>query len=165
MVRKDRAIDSDREVMMSVKISVILLLVLVSAIPSSASNKKKQLERGMLEKMDAVPCGAKQRGLSGLGSLWASVGITHVNSDEKLCPQYLLRTDAMDYEIRPVDLKHAKILPVGTEGEFKIKKNVMVLSMPEDSDRKMREYEVVSINPNNSENDRGKSSSLTPGER
>jgi hypothetical protein len=150
---------------MNVKISVILLLVLASAIPSSANNRKNQLEKGMLEKMDAVPCGAKQRGLSGLGSLWASVGITHVNSDEKRCPQYLLRTDAMDYEIRPVDLKHARILPVGTEGEFKIKKNVMVLSMEEGGDRKMREYEVVSMNPNNPDNDRGKSSSLTPGER
>jgi hypothetical protein len=165
MVRRDRAIYSDREVMMSAKISIILLLVLVSAIPSSASGRKKQLERGMLEKMDAVPCGAKQRGLSGLGSLWASVGITHVNSDEKLCPQYLLRTDGMDYEIRPVDLKHATILPVGTEGEFKIRKNVLVLSMPEGSDRKMREYEVVAMNPNSPEDDRGKSSSLTPSQR
>jgi hypothetical protein len=38
-----------------------------------------------------------------LGALWGSVGITHINSNEKLCPQYLLRTDQMDYEIRPID--------------------------------------------------------------
>jgi len=150
---------------MNIKSSVILLLVLVSGVPLCAKGKKNQLERGMLEKMEAVPCGAKQRGLSGLGSFWGSVGITHVNSDEKLCPQYLLRTDAMDYEIRPVDLKHATILPVGTEGEFKIRKKVMVLSMPEGGDQKMREYEVVAMNPNSSDNDRGKSSSLTPNER
>jgi hypothetical protein len=150
---------------MNIKSSVILLFVLVSAVPLSANGKKNQLERGMLEKMEAVPCGAKQRGLAGLGSLWASVGITHVNSDEKLCPQYLLRTDAMDYEIRPVDLKHATILPVGTEGQFKIKKKVMALSTPEGSDRKMRTYEVVAMNPNNSDNDRGKSSSFKPDER
>jgi hypothetical protein len=36
-------------------------------------------------------------------------------------PQYLLRTDKMDYEIRPLDLKHATLLPVGTEDQFKIK--------------------------------------------
>jgi hypothetical protein len=71
----------------------------------------------------------------------------------------------MDYEIRPVDLKHATILPVGTEGQFKIKKKAMVLSTPEGSDRKMRTYEVVAMNPNNSESDRGKSSSLKPDER
>ena len=150
---------------MTIKRFVILLLVLVSAAPLCAKDKKLQLERGMLEKMEAMPCGAKQRGLAGLGTLWASVGITHINSNEKLCPQYLLRTDSMDYEIRPIDLKHATILPIGTEGEFKIRKNVMVLTMPEGSDRKMREYEVVSVNPNNQDNDRGKSSSLAPGER
>jgi|SRR5579862_1621120 len=149
---------------MNIKSSVVFLLVLVSAATLSANGKKKALERGMLEKMEAVPCGAKQRGLAGLGSLWGSVGITHVNSDEKLCPQYLLRTDAMDYEIRPVDLKHSTVLPVGTEGEFKIKKNVMILSMPEGGDRKMREYEVVSMNPSNPDSDKGKSSSLTPSE-
>ncbi len=52
--------------------------------------------------MEAVPCGAKQTGLAGLGALWGSAGITHINSNEKLCPQYLLRTDEMDYEIRPI---------------------------------------------------------------
>jgi hypothetical protein len=30
----------------------------------------------MLEKMEAVPCGAKERGLSGLGSIFASAGVT-----------------------------------------------------------------------------------------
>ena len=99
--------------------------------------------------MEAVPCGAKQTGLAGLGTLWASAGITHINSNEKLCPQYLLRTDEMDYEIRPIDLKHATILPIGQEGEFKIKKNEMILTMTEGADRKTRSYEVVSMNPAN----------------
>src|ERR1700683_2195204 len=66
---------------------------------------------------------------------------------EKMCPQYLLRTDKMDYEIRPLDLKHATLLPVGTEGEFKIKDKNILLTMPEGGDRKTRSYEVVSMNP------------------
>jgi hypothetical protein len=57
----------------------------------------------MLESMQAIPCGAKQKGVNGLGSLWASVGVESVNSHEQLCPQYLLRTDEMDYHIRPMD--------------------------------------------------------------
>jgi hypothetical protein len=151
---------------MSVKSSFILVLALVSAIPLSANDKKqKDVERGMLEKMEAVPCGAKQRGLAGLGTLWASAGITHVNSDEKLCPQYLLRTDEMDYQIRPMDLKHATILPVGQEAEFKMKKKEMILAVPEAGIRKMQSYEVVGMNPNNSDTDQKKSSSLTPDER
>jgi hypothetical protein len=121
----------------------------------------------MVEKMEAVPCGAKQRGLSGLGTLWASAGITHVNSDEKLCPQYLLRTDQLDYEIRPMDLKHAVLLPVGQEGEFKLRDKEILLAMPEGSggDHKMRSYEVVSITPNNLDGEGQKSSSLEPTSR
>ena len=148
---------------MNIKSTIVLLLVLVSAVPLSANDKKKKgVERGILEKMEAVPCGAKQRGLAGLGTLWGSAGITHVNSDEKLCPQYLLRTDNMDYEIRPIDLKHATILPVGTEGEFTIKKDEMILTLPEGADRKMqtRTYEVVAMNPANPDSG-PKSSSLS----
>lgn len=130
---------------MKIRTSLAILFILVAAVPASVAGKKKDQPRAMLEKMEAVPCGAKQRGLTGLGSLWASVGITRVNSDEKLCPQYLLRTDDMEYEIRPTDGKHPVILPVGHEGQFKIKKNVMFLSFPDDDDRKTRTYQVVSI--------------------
>src|SRR6266478_6192595 len=110
---------------MKIKTAVILALVLVVSIPLSAGDKhkKKQPDRGMLEKMEAVPCGAKERGLTGLGSVFGSVGIQHVNSDEKLCPQYLFRTDEMEYEIRPLDHKHPVVLPIGHEGEFKLKKD------------------------------------------
>ncbi|HEY2122137.1 MAG TPA: hypothetical protein VGH07_00955 [Chthoniobacterales bacterium] len=147
---------------MTVKGSFVLLLAIISVMPLSAhdNKNKKEVEKGILEKMEAVPCGAKQRGLAGLGTLWASAGITHVNSNEKLCPQYLLRTDAMDYEIRPLDLKHATILPIGQEGEFRIKKNEMILTMPEGGDRKTRSYEVVAMNPANPDSDGKKSSSL-----
>jgi hypothetical protein len=143
---------------MNVRLSFVVLLALASAAPLCAGNKKNQPQRGMLEKMEAVPCGAKQKGLSGLGSFWASAGITHVNSDEKLCPQYLLRTDEMDYEIRPDDLKHPVVLPVGHEAVFKIKKNRMILSVPENGGPKSLNYQVVAMNPVNPDADRDKSS-------
>ena len=130
------------------RIKVMMVAIAIAAMttmPSLAASKKKD-NRGMLEKMEAVPCGAKERGLTGLGSIFASVGIQAVNSEEKLCPQYLLRTDDMEYHIRPAKLKKAVILPVGQEGEFKIKKNVMYLKMV-DGDKKKREYQVVAINP------------------
>ena len=77
--------------------------------------------------MEAVPCGAKEKGLTGLGTVWASAGITHVDSDEKLCPQYMVITDDMEYHIRPTDTKHPELLPIGKEIEFKIKKDEMYL--------------------------------------
>ena len=130
---------------MRIKMMVAIVLAALTAIPSSAASKKKE-NRGMLEKMEAVPCGAKERGMTGLGSIFASVGIQAVNSEEKLCPQYLLRTDDMEYHIRPAKMKKAVILPIGHEGEFKIKKNVMYLKVV-DGDKKQREYQVVAINP------------------
>jgi hypothetical protein len=138
---------------MNVKSFLILSLVLAAAVPvSGAGKKKKQPDRAMLEKMEAVPCGAKQKGLTGLGSIWASAGITHVNSDEKLCPQYLLRADDMEYEVRPKDLKHPVVLPVGQEVVFKIKKDRLFLKVS-DGDQKMRAYQVVAMKPANPDTD------------
>jgi hypothetical protein len=146
---------------MNIKCTFVLMLALIAASPLSAHDKKKDgVERGILEKMDAVPCGAKETGLAGLGALWGSAGITHINSNEKLCPQYLLRTDEMDYEIRPLDLKHATLLPLGKEGEFKVKKNEMILTMTDGADQKPRSYEVVSMNQANP--DSGAASSASP---
>jgi hypothetical protein len=130
------------------RISISILFALLIALPTIASARKNKPQRGMLESMQSVPCGVKQHGLTGLGSVWASAGIQHVNSDEKLCAQYLFRTDDMDYHLRPSDMKHAVLLPVGHEGEFKIKKNRMYLKVP-DSDKKTREYQVVSMEPHN----------------
>jgi hypothetical protein len=134
--------------MMRIRKPYIPLLAVALMVPSSALGKKKPLQKAMLENMQAVPCGAKERGLTGLGSVFASAGITAVNSNEKLCPQYLLRTDDMEYRIRPTDTKHAVLLPVGEEGEFKLKKNKLMLRAG-DRDRKLREYQVVSMQPRN----------------
>jgi hypothetical protein len=136
---------------MKVKTALILALVLGTAIPLTAgADKKKQPERAMLEKMEAVPCGAKEKGVTGLGTVWASAGITHVTSDEKLCPQYVVRTDDMDYHVRPTDGKHPVVLPVGHEIVFKIKKDRMLLKVA-DTDQKMRTYSVVAMEPVNSD--------------
>ena len=128
-------------------VPLIAILTLLLAVPALAGDKKKHDgSRAMIEKMEAVPCGAKERGLTGVGSVWASVGVTHVNSDEKLCPQYLLRTDDMEYHVRPLDHKHPILLPVGQESEFKLKKDKIAMRVV-DGDRKMREYQVVAMKP------------------
>lgn len=130
---------------MKSKTVLAALSALFLVLPALARDKK-HTDRAMIEKMEAVPCGAKERGLTGLGSVFASIGATHVDSDEKLCPQYMLLTDDMEYHIRPIDHKHPVILPVGKEGEFKISKDVMEMRVP-DGDRKKRRYQVVSMKP------------------
>jgi hypothetical protein len=130
----------------------VLAIVVATAVPAKGDKDKKNKEpdRAMLEKMDAVPCGAKQKGVTGVGSIWASVGITHMSSDEKLCPRYLLRTDEMEYEIQPTEKKHPAVLPVGKEVVFKIKNDHMTVKCP-DGDKKSRDYEVVAMKPTNPE--------------
>jgi hypothetical protein len=137
---------------MNIKTSLIFMLSLVLAVSTIAESKdkKKRAPRGMVESMQSVPCGAKERGLAGLGSVFGSVGVQHVNSHEQLCTQYLFRTDEMEYHIRPLDTKHAALLPVGHEGEFKIKKDRMYLKAV-DGEKKARPYQVVSMQPLNSE--------------
>jgi hypothetical protein len=136
---------------MNCKAALALTIILLGAFPLSAGgNKKNQPERAMLEKMEAVPCGAKEKGVTGLGTVWASAGITHVNSDEKLCPQYEVITDDMEYHIRPTDGKHPIVLPVGKEIVFKIKKDRMYLKVADGND-KMLAYSVVAEKPTNTE--------------
>src|SRR5580658_10492884 len=139
---------------MKVKKSLIAALLLLLAVPSIAVAKDKKGQVGMLESMQSVPCGAKERGVTGLGSMVASLGVEHVNSHEQLCPQYLLRTDGMDYHIRPLDLKHPVVLPIGKEAEFKIKKDRLFLRVA-DGDKKGKEkpleYQVVSMQPANTD--------------
>ena len=130
---------------MKTKAVLITIIGWTLVIPVFAG-KKKNAERAMIEKMEAVPCGAKERGLTGLGTVWGSIGATHVDSTEKLCPQYLLRTDDMEYHVRPLDHKHPRLLPIGQEGEFKISKDVLEMRIP-DGDHKKRLYQVVAMKP------------------
>jgi hypothetical protein len=134
------------KVPMSGKTLLVGMVGMLMAMPALARDKKKHDDRVIIEKMEAVPCGAHEHGMTGLGSVWASVGITSVNSDEKLCPQYLLRSDDMEYHIRPLDHKHPVILPVGKEGEFKVNKDKLDMRIP-DGDHKMRHYQVVAMKP------------------
>ena len=52
----------------------------------------------------------------------------------------------MEYHVRPLDHKHPVILPVGTEGEFKVTKDKLDMRIP-DGDHKTRHYQVVAMKP------------------
>lgn len=121
-----------------------LTLVLLGSLGLQA--KQKPPERGMLVRMESMECGVHQGGLAGLGGFWASIGVTKINSQEKLCPQYLVRTDTMEYHIRPLDRKHPTVLPVGHEALFRIHKDRMFLRV-EDLDKSVRQYQVVAEKP------------------
>jgi len=137
---------------MKAKLLVLGALMLGILVPVAQAKEKKKTPRGMIESMQSLPCGVKQKGLNGLGAVWGSIGVTSVSSNEKLCPQYLFRTDELEYHIRPTDSKHPVILPIGHEAEYKIKKDRMFLKVP-DGDKKTRTYQVVSMEPTKSANE------------
>jgi hypothetical protein len=150
---------------MNMKTPLVTMLALALAVPVVAGDKKKHPDRAMIEKMEAVPCGATENGVTGLGSVFGSIGVQHVNSNEKLCPQYLLRTDDMEYHVRPLDHKHPVLLPVGKEGEFKIFKDVLEMKIP-DGDHKKRHYQVVAMKPiDHTETSESQSSRYSPPRR
>lgn len=102
-------------------------------------------QRGVLAEMQSVSCGYQQN----TGSTVAGVLITgaqHTKSHELLCQEYILKTDRVTYRIRPKEEKHPALLPVGETAEFRLKKDKMLLRVPE-SDDKEREYTVVSMTP------------------
>jgi hypothetical protein len=122
-----------------------IFVLLASSLISTLVFAKDQpvRERGVLSEMQSVSCGYMQKS----GSTVAGVLITgaqHTKSQELLCQEYVLKTDRVTYHIRPKDEKHTVLLRVGDEAEFRLKKDEMLLRVPE-TDNKEREYIVVSM--------------------
>ncbi len=130
-------------------LSLVLLAAAASVLTSQDSFPKDKdyfQESGTLTEMQAVPCGSRAKGFTGIGGLLATAGIENVNSKDKLCQEYVLRTNYIEYRIRPVNDKDAALLPVGEKSQFRIVKGHILLNVPE-GDGKTREYLVVGMKP------------------
>jgi hypothetical protein len=121
-------------------ISPVLCLVLMSSI---AAAKEPVRERGVLAEMQSVSCGTMQKSGSTVAGVLLT-GAQHTKSHELLCQEYVLKADRVTYRIRPKEEKHPVLLRVGDEAEFRLKKDEMLLRIPE-TDNKEREYVVVSM--------------------
>jgi hypothetical protein len=71
---------------------------------------------------------------------------SHSKTRKTFCQEYVLETNHVVYHIRPREEKHPALLPVGEKAMFRIKKDFMVLKVPEGDDKE-REYDVVSMLP------------------
>jgi len=101
-------------------------------------------QTGLIANMDAVPCGVDENsGKSFAGEILGTDG-AHKKSREMLCQEYVLKTDRVSYRIRPRDEKHPVLLPLGERAQFRIKKDKLLLAVPE-LDAKEREYSVTSM--------------------
>jgi hypothetical protein len=101
-------------------------------------------QTGTISNMDAVPCGIDENsGKSFAGEILGTDG-AHKKQREMLCQEYVLKTDRVMYRIRPREEKHPVLLPVGERADFRIKKDKLLLAVPE-LDGKEREYSVTSM--------------------
>ena len=126
-----------------------VLLAIAASLQNVApapAKDKPAYERGVLLQMDSTHCGyAEKGGKTFTGEILGTDG-QHKNTQEMLCQEYILKSDRLIYRIRPKDEKHPALLPVGEAAEFRIRKDKMLLRVPE-SDGKEREYIVVSMTP------------------
>jgi hypothetical protein len=70
----------------------------------------------------------------------------HKQTQELLCPEYILQSEHVVYRIRPKDDKHPMLLPIGETAQFRISKDKLILRVPELNDKE-HEYVVVSMIP------------------
>jgi hypothetical protein len=105
--------------------ALVLASILLAA--TAYGKEPKAYQSGKLLVLDAVSCGPQV-------------------TQELLCQEYVLQTDKVDYRIRPKDAKHAVLLPVGEQAEFRLVKHKMLVRV-QFLDSKDRDYVVVSTTP------------------
>jgi hypothetical protein len=119
--------------------------VLLASMAALAKNGPSY-QSGTLKEMTSVECGFEQK--SGKGLMGEIVGTddSHSKTRKTFCQEYVLETNHVVYHIRPREEKHPALLPVGEKAMFRMKKDFMVLKVPEGDDKE-REYDVVSMQP------------------
>jgi hypothetical protein len=117
--------------------------LVAGAVVSAFGKEPGFRQKGVLADMQSVTCGYTEKGGPTLGGAIIT-GAEHKKSRELLCQEYTVKADRVTYRIRPVEEKHPALLPVGEQAEFRLKKDKMLLRIPE-VDKKEREYIVVSM--------------------
>jgi hypothetical protein len=103
-------------------------------------------QSGVLKEMTSVECGFEQKSAKGLMGELVGTDDSHSKTRKTFCQEYTLETNRVVYHIRPREEKHPALLPVGEKAMFRMKKDFMVLKVPEGDDKE-REYDVVSMTP------------------
>ena len=122
------------------------MLCLFACVAVAAyAREPKPYQTAKLLQMNSVHCGTAQKSdTSALGEI-IGTDDRKTKSEDVLCQEYVLETDTVVYRVRPKDEKHPDLLPIGTQAQFRIQKDKMVLRV--EGVDKEREYLVVSMMP------------------
>jgi len=121
-------------------------IIVLSVVSVAAAKEPRHYQSGKLLQMNSVPCGMAEKDAKTFTGELLGTDSSHKKTEELLCQEYLLESEAVTYRIRPKDDKHPVLLPVGQRAQFFLEKDKMKLRV-EDLDNKDREYVVVSMIP------------------
>lgn len=126
----------------------IQCLLVVGLLATMAhAREPKHYQSGKLVKMQSVKCGTDAKDAKSLAGEVLGTDSQHMKTRELLCQEYMLATSSVTYTIRPKEEKHPALLPIGNLAQFRLDKDKLLLRV-EDYDDKEREYEVISMTPN-----------------
>jgi hypothetical protein len=140
------------------RLHYVLAIALLASV--AQAKEPRHYQSGKLLRMDSAPCGMDQKNAKSLAGEMLGTDSSHMKTQELLCQEYLLETSKIVYRIRPKDVKHPALLPIGEKAQFRLDKDEMRLRV-EDMDDKEREYIVVSMSPNQSSDSETSSSIAT----
>jgi hypothetical protein len=123
------------------------LLVVGLLVTAVYAREPKHYQSGKLVKMQSVKCGTDAKDAKSLAGEMLGTDSSHLKTHELLCQEYMLATTSVTYTIRPKEEKHPALLPIGNLAQFRLDKDKLLLRV-EDYDDKEREYEVISMTPN-----------------
>jgi hypothetical protein len=122
----------------------LVVVVLFTAVLNAKNASRPRL--GVLLRMESVPCGAVEASAFSKAMLGAPTPAPVL--DDRLCQEYVLRSEGLYYRIRSRDRKHPVLLPIGEQAQFRLHRDRMLLQV-EDFDSKAYEFTVLAIVPEN----------------
>jgi hypothetical protein len=135
------------ELMMKlVKAGLVLGGLVILATPTLLAKDPPSYEKGVLLSMNSASCGYAEKDGKTMAGEILGTDSGHKNTQQVLCQEYVLQSDRITYRVRPKDMKHEVLLPVGDPVEFRIHKDEILLRDPE-ADNKERPYTVISMQP------------------
>ena len=126
--------------------STSLLLALILFAVAACAGEPKAYQGGKLLRMDSVACAANPSSSNNQSRSSNQANEQNSATKQSLCQEYVLQADQVVYRIRPRDVKHSALLPVGEFAQFRLDKNKMILRI-NSLDEKEREYNVISMSP------------------
>ena len=124
----------------------MLAILLLGATLSVQAKDPPAYEKGILLQMDSSSCGYAEKDGKTIAGEILGTDTQHKNTKVLMCQEYVLQTERITYRIRPRDDKHPVLLPVGETAQFRIRKDKLLLRVPE-ADGKEREYFVLAMTP------------------